>query len=135
MTLHTPLNTRHSDREGAARTTIKESRFMKFIRETLGFASVSIASAVIALTHCACCRVLSRCRRSLCSEHQCDNSRPDHRPEGALVSGAQVLIVNQDTGVTAFNGKSDSAGVFVAPQVIPGPYRITVTAPGLNRLY
>jgi hypothetical protein len=54
-------------------------------------------------------------------------------PSGALVPNAQVLIVNQDTGATVFNGKSDSAGAFVAPQVIPGPYRITVTAEGLKQ--
>src|SRR5258708_4202116 len=54
-------------------------------------------------------------------------------PSGAVVSGAHVVIVNQDTGVTVFNGKSDSAGAFVAPQVIPGTYRITVSAPGLKQ--
>src|SRR5260370_26656886 len=52
---------------------------------------------------------------------------------GALVPDAQVLIVNQDTGVTVFSGKSDSAGAFVAPQIIPGTYRITVTAQGLKQ--
>ena len=54
-------------------------------------------------------------------------------PSGALVPGAQVLIVNQDTGVKVFNGRTDSAGAFVAPQVIPGTYRITVTAQGLKQ--
>ncbi|HEX3569544.1 MAG TPA: carboxypeptidase regulatory-like domain-containing protein [Acidobacteriaceae bacterium] len=54
-------------------------------------------------------------------------------PSGALVPGAQVVVVNQQTGVTVFNGKTDSAGSFVAPQVIPGNYRITVTAPGLKQ--
>ena len=43
-------------------------------------------------------------------------------PTGALVPNAEVLIVNKNTGVTVFNGKSDSAGAFVAPQVIPGTY-------------
>jgi hypothetical protein len=51
---------------------------------------------------------------------------------GALVPGAQVVILNKNTGVTVFNGKSDSAGAFVAPQVIPGTYKITVSAPGLK---
>jgi len=54
-------------------------------------------------------------------------------PSGALVPNAQVLVINQNTGVTVFNGQSDSAGTFVAPQVIPGTYRITVTAPGLKQ--
>ena len=43
-------------------------------------------------------------------------------PTGALVPGAQVVIVNKNTGVTVFKGVSDSAGAFVAPQVIPGTY-------------
>jgi hypothetical protein len=54
-------------------------------------------------------------------------------PSGALIPDAQVLIVSHDTGVTVFNGRSDSVGAFVAPQVIPGIYRITVTAPGLRQ--
>jgi hypothetical protein len=51
---------------------------------------------------------------------------------GALVPDAQVVIVNKNTGVTVFNGKTDSAGAFVAPQVIPGTYKITVSASGLR---
>jgi hypothetical protein len=54
-------------------------------------------------------------------------------PTGALIANAQVLIVNQDTNVKVFNGQTDSAGSFVAPQVIPGTYRITVTSPGLKQ--
>ena len=53
-------------------------------------------------------------------------------PTGAQIPGAHVLIVNQNTGVTVFDGTSDSAGAFVAPQVIPGTYRIKVDAPGLK---
>jgi hypothetical protein len=54
-------------------------------------------------------------------------------PTGALVPGAAIVIVNQDTGVTVFNGQSDSAGTFVAPQVIPGSYRVTINSPGLKQ--
>jgi len=54
-------------------------------------------------------------------------------PTGALVPGAKVVILNERTGVVVFNGVSDSAGAFVAPQVIPGTYRITVTAEGLKQ--
>ncbi|ADW71009.1 TonB-dependent receptor [Granulicella tundricola] len=53
-------------------------------------------------------------------------------PAGALVPNATVVIVEKNTGVTAFRGPTDSAGVFVAPQVIPGTYTITVTATGLK---
>jgi hypothetical protein len=49
---------------------------------------------------------------------------------GALIANAQVVIVNESTNVTVFNGKSDSAGAFVAPQVAPGSYKVTVTAEG-----
>src|SRR5215468_4749513 len=54
-------------------------------------------------------------------------------PSGALVPEAKVVIVNEQTNVTVFNGVTDSAGAFVAPQVIPGTYRITVTANGLKQ--
>jgi hypothetical protein len=54
-------------------------------------------------------------------------------PTGALVPDAHVVIVNKNTGVTVFSGESDSAGTFVAPQVIPGTYQITVDAPGLRK--
>jgi hypothetical protein len=54
-------------------------------------------------------------------------------PTGALVTNAKVVILNEKTGVVVFNGVSDSAGAFVAPQVIPGTYRITVTAEGLKQ--
>ena len=53
-------------------------------------------------------------------------------PTGALVPNAQVVIVNKNTGVMVFNGKTDSAGAFVAPQVIPGTYKVTVHAEGLK---
>jgi hypothetical protein len=51
---------------------------------------------------------------------------------GALVPDAQVVILNKNTGVTVFDGKTDSAGAFVAPQVIPGTYKVTVSASGLR---
>ncbi len=53
-------------------------------------------------------------------------------PAGALVTNASVVIVNKDTGVIVFRGSTDSAGAFVAPQVLPGIYKITVTASGLK---
>ena len=53
-------------------------------------------------------------------------------PAGALIPNATVLIVNKETGVIVFRGPSDSAGTFVAPQVLPGTYKITVTAGGLK---
>lgn len=52
---------------------------------------------------------------------------------GAHIPNAQVKIINTQTGVTVFNGTSDSTGAFVAPQVNPGTYRITVDAPGFKQ--
>jgi outer membrane receptor protein involved in Fe transport len=53
-------------------------------------------------------------------------------PAGALVPNATVVVVNKDTGVKTFSGSTDSAGAFVAPQVLPGIYKVTVTAKGLK---
>ena len=53
-------------------------------------------------------------------------------PSGALIPNATVVIVNKNTGVVVFQGTTDSAGVFVAPQVIPGTYKIVVNANGLK---
>lgn len=51
---------------------------------------------------------------------------------GAVIPSAKVLIVNEQTGVKVFDGPTDSAGTFVAPQVLAGMYRVTVTAPGMK---
>lgn len=53
-------------------------------------------------------------------------------PSGALIPGVHITIVNKATNVTVFNGDSDSVGAFVAPQVIPGTYRISATGTGLK---
>ena len=49
------------------------------------------------------------------------------------MTNAQVVVVNQDTNVIVFHGVTDSDGAFVAPQLIPGRYRITITAQGLKQ--
>jgi hypothetical protein len=43
------------------------------------------------------------------------------------------VIVNQDTGAKAFNGKTDSSGAFVVSEVLPGSYSVTVTAKGMKK--
>ncbi len=53
-------------------------------------------------------------------------------PSGALVPNARVVIVNKDTGVTVYTGQTESAGAFVAAQVIPGTYKVTVSASGVK---
>src|SRR5262245_16506127 len=51
---------------------------------------------------------------------------------GALVAGAQVQIINQETGVVTRTVKTDANGTFTAPLLPVATYTIKVTAPGLN---
>jgi hypothetical protein len=52
-------------------------------------------------------------------------------PQGAVTPGASVVIRNQDTGVerTVF---SDESGVYVAPSLPPGRYRVEVQLQGFQ---
>jgi hypothetical protein len=50
---------------------------------------------------------------------------------GAAVVGAQVNAVNQTTGVAYQNTTNDS-GLYVLPQLLPGPYKVTVTKEGFG---
>src|SRR5580693_8623950 len=48
---------------------------------------------------------------------------------GAVVAGAQVSIVNRDTGVER-TAVSDASGLYVVPQLAPGGYTLTVMKEG-----
>ena len=48
---------------------------------------------------------------------------------GAVVAGAQVSIVNRDTGVER-TAVSDASGLYVVPQLAPGVYTLTVMKEG-----
>ena len=50
---------------------------------------------------------------------------------GAVVPGAEVLIVSQDTGATRLT-RTNESGEFVAPALEPGHYRVTITANGFE---
>src|SRR5229473_1911417 len=50
---------------------------------------------------------------------------------GATVPGAKVQIANVDNGVSR-NLESNEAGEYVAPNLQPGLYAITVQAPGFK---
>jgi hypothetical protein len=50
---------------------------------------------------------------------------------GAVVAGANVTIVNNQTGAT-LSTKADSDGRWVIANASPGPTRVTVAAPGFN---
>src|SRR6516164_7556607 len=53
-------------------------------------------------------------------------------PQGALIAGASVTISNSDTKTTSLT-KSNEAGRFVVPLLMPGHYSVMVDAPGFKR--
>src|SRR5665213_2387238 len=52
---------------------------------------------------------------------------------GATIPAAQLSIKNVATGVTR-DLTADSAGFYTAPDLLPGGYTVTVTAPGFSTL-
>jgi hypothetical protein len=50
----------------------------------------------------------------------------------AAIAGAVVTITNADTGVTAWTGKTNAAGVYRAPDLPAGRYNVDVTATGFR---
>ena len=52
-------------------------------------------------------------------------------PTGAVLKGATVTAVNKDTG-TRYSGETSSAGVYYMAYVLPGTYKVTVTAAGFR---
>jgi hypothetical protein len=53
-------------------------------------------------------------------------------PSGAVLSGAIVTARNMGTGVTT-TATTTSAGVYALPNLPPGPYAVTVEAPGMKK--
>src|SRR3989442_12146816 len=55
---------------------------------------------------------------------------------GAALAGAQVQIINQDTGAVAPTLKTDASGAFTAPLLPVATYtvKITPTGPGQDNL-
>lgn len=51
---------------------------------------------------------------------------------GAVLPGAQVALVNVNTGIVT-NKTSDDAGLYVFDFVDPGTYRLTIQAPGFEK--
>lgn len=52
-------------------------------------------------------------------------------PSGAVVPGVQIVVKELHTGTTN-RTKSDAAGQYVVPFLMPGDYSITATAPGFE---
>jgi hypothetical protein len=53
-------------------------------------------------------------------------------PQGALIPGAQITVVNTQTGQT-FQATADSAGHWAIPAMSTGIYRVTVAAQGFKK--
>jgi hypothetical protein len=54
-------------------------------------------------------------------------------PSGGVIVGADVLIINNATGVQ-YPGKANSEGYFVVPNIPPGTYRIQVSNSGFKTI-
>lgn len=52
---------------------------------------------------------------------------------GAVIPGAKVDVSNEATGI-GLSVETQSNGVFLAPQLAPGDYRVTITASGFKQL-
>jgi len=53
-------------------------------------------------------------------------------PSGSIIVGADVEIKNQGTGIVR-SVTTDSAGLYSAPNLIPGEYEVSVTAAGFSK--
>ena len=54
-------------------------------------------------------------------------------PSNRVISGADILVINDVTGVQYFS-KTNEEGVYVAPNLPPGVYRLQVSKPGFKTL-
>jgi len=54
-------------------------------------------------------------------------------PAGRAIVGADVLIVSDTTSVQ-YPGRTNGEGIYVVPNVPPGPYRLQVSKPGFKTL-
>jgi hypothetical protein len=54
-------------------------------------------------------------------------------PSGAAIAGAQVVVVNDATGIQ-YTTKTNGEGIYVVPNLPPGPYRIQVSNSGFKTI-
>ena len=54
-----------------------------------------------------------------------------HDPAQAVVPGAEIIVVNEDTQVT-LRTRTNENGLFRLPQLPPGTYRVEVRQPGFR---
>ena len=53
-------------------------------------------------------------------------------PTGAAVAGAELTLVNRDTNATV-KATATNSGEFSLPNLLPGNYRVDITAAGFKR--
>jgi len=56
-----------------------------------------------------------------------------HDPSGAVIAGAEILVVNDATGVQ-YSTTTNSEGIYLVPNLLPGSYRIQVSKIGFKTL-
>ena len=54
-------------------------------------------------------------------------------PSNKAVAGAEILVINDATGVK-YSSKTNNDGIYVAPNLPPGPYRLQVSKAGFKTL-
>jgi hypothetical protein len=54
-------------------------------------------------------------------------------PSGAAIAGAQVVVVNDATGVQ-YTARANGEGIYVVPNLPPGPYRVQVSNSGFKTI-
>src|SRR6266700_2274605 len=54
-------------------------------------------------------------------------------PSSRAISGAEILVVNDATGVK-YHSESNEEGIYVLPNLPPGPYRLQVSKVGFKTL-
>src|SRR5467141_1807924 len=54
-------------------------------------------------------------------------------PSGAAIAGAQIVVVNDATGVQ-YTAKTNGEGIYVVPNLPSGPYRIQVSNSGFKTI-
>ena len=54
-------------------------------------------------------------------------------PSNRIIAGADILVINDATGVK-YSGKTNDDGIYVVPNLPPGPYRLQVSKVGFKTL-
>ena len=54
-------------------------------------------------------------------------------PSNRVISGAEILVINDVTGIK-YASKTNDGGIYVVPNLPPGPYRLQVSKPGFKTL-